>query len=108
MSSGINASGQAVGWFWAPGTVRHACLYSNGARTDLGTLGGSKLRLGHQCQRAGGGLGLDYQPAADYAFLYSNGTMTDLGTLGGGIKWRPTASMTAGRWWAGLVRHRST
>ena len=74
----------------AGNAAQQAFLYSNGAMTSLGTLGGSGTsskatginntgQVVGFSNTAGEGEGnANYQ-----AFLYSNGTMTNLGTLGG-------------------------
>jgi len=85
-ASGINASGQVVGYSTPAGSgYPHAFLYSGGAMQDLGTLGGTKS---YACAINDAGLITGYSSCAgtfqfQHAFLYSGGTMQDLGTLGG-------------------------
>lgn len=75
----INASGQVVGNAHNSLGDR-AFLYSNGAMTDLGTLGVAPVSSDASGINASGQV---VGTSGGYAFLYSNGTMTDLGTLGG-------------------------
>ena len=83
-ATGINASGQVVGYSYTASGPYHAFLYSNGTMRDLGTLGGgysSADGINASGQVVGGSHitgGVVWN-----AFLYSNGTMQDLGTLGG-------------------------
>ena len=86
----INDSGEIIGQAWQGGLSSggggmRAFISTNGAITDLGTLGGNESsatginNLGQvvgQSRVVGGGLN-------NHAFLYSGGVMTDLGTLGG-------------------------
>jgi probable HAF family extracellular repeat protein len=85
LASGINDSGQIVGWVYlGPGQER-AFSYSSGTISDLGTLGGSSS-LARQVNNAGQIVGESDTVGAfsPHAFLYAGGTMADLGTLGGG------------------------
>jgi probable HAF family extracellular repeat protein len=85
-ASGINKSGQVVGFSYITGdTASHAFLY-NGKMKDLGTLGGSVsgasgINDGLQVV----GFSFITGDTASHAFLYNGSTMKDLGTLGGGI-----------------------
>lgn len=93
---GINDSGQVVGdasdWFDLTSNGNpyvHACLYTNGTTTDLGTLAGADANSHAQAINSDGQI-VGYSDsiaviAGDYvhAFLYSAGTMADLGTLVG-------------------------
>lgn len=75
----ITASGQIVGGHYLSDTVWHA--YSNGAVTDLGTLGGSNS-WAYGINTTGQMVGdSNTASGADHGFIYSNGTMTDLNTL---------------------------
>lgn len=80
---GISSNGQVAGLslnFGIDGLPPRAFLYSNGAMTDLGTLGGDSF--GYGINNAGEVVGrseINSQRSA--AFLYSNGVMTDLNTL---------------------------
>jgi probable HAF family extracellular repeat protein len=84
---GINASGQAVGWSQSsasPGD-QLAFLYSNGAMTNLGTLGGyysHAYGINAGGQVVGWSDLLNSTDPKPHAFLYSGGTMSDLGTIG--------------------------
>lgn len=80
---GINANGQVAGNTRPSFPPPHAFLYSNGAMTDLGTLGGGAMSFGHGINDSGQVVGYSETIKDSHAFLYSNGTMTDLGTLGG-------------------------
>ena len=80
----INSAGQMTGnMTFSTGT--HAVVFSNGALTDLGTLGGTKS-LVNGINALGQIVGESdiSGDIARHAFLYSNGVMSDLGTLGGG------------------------
>jgi probable HAF family extracellular repeat protein len=86
----LNNSGQVVGNNFTccnddGGDIDRGFLYSNGAMTDLGTLGGtysSATAINNNGQIVGwsyltGDTGV-------HAFSYNNGTMTDLGAIPGG------------------------
>ena len=83
-ATGINASGQVVGYAPLTSGDTHAFLYTGGSMTDLGTLGG------HDSEAFGINDGGEvvgeaelFDNARNHAFLYSAGVMTDLGSLGG-------------------------
>jgi len=78
-----------VGWAYAAGNAAtHAFLYSNGAMSDLGTLGGAgSWASGINSNGQVVGYSATAGNAATHAFLYSNGAMSDLGTLGGVGSW---------------------
>ncbi|WP_228370230.1 PKD domain-containing protein [Methylococcus capsulatus] len=81
VASAINNNGQIVGWAKIE-DVRHAFLYSNGAFSDLGTLGGDSS-FGTGVNDAGQVVGYAETGAkTPHAFLYDNGNKIDLGTLG--------------------------
>jgi probable HAF family extracellular repeat protein len=92
-ASAINNFGQVVGFSGTspdPSTRNqdHAFLYSNGAMTDLGTLGGatsyaSAINDGGQIVGRADIPGPNQFVMVHHAFIYSNGQMTDLGALGG-------------------------
>ena len=85
-ATGINASGQVVGYFYTGGGSNgnyHAFLRSNGVMEDLGTLGGNNSLangINDSGQVVGGSSTSSGYP---HAFRYSKKTMQDLGTLGG-------------------------
>src|SRR5271165_3169696 len=86
VAKAINATGQITG---ASGNfnnnVSDIVLYSNGAMTNLGTLGGNS-GIGNGINASGQVAG--YSTAANgtyHAFLASGGTLTDIGDLGGGF-----------------------
>jgi probable HAF family extracellular repeat protein len=82
--SAINSSGQIVGYQSVIGGF-HAALYSNGAVTDFGTLGGT-FSHANAINSSGQIVGAaDRADGVHHAFLYSNGTMSDLGVLPGGL-----------------------
>ncbi len=97
-ATGINNSGQVVGTAWTDVgggcTTYRAFLYSNGAMTDLGSLGSwSSLCPGYSSGSAindnGQVVGESFLNSitGDYydmrVFLYSNGSMVNIGALGG-------------------------
>jgi probable HAF family extracellular repeat protein len=83
-AAGINDAGQVVGIWSAPGGASRAFLYSGGAMTDLGTLGGTaSVAVGINASGQIAGSAKLAGDVAFHAFRYSGGTMTDLGTLGG-------------------------
>jgi len=70
----VNVSGQVVGGHYFSDTVWHAISYTNGAPTDLGTLGGSNS-WAYGINSAGLIVGDAYTASgADHAFLYSSRT----------------------------------
>lgn len=82
----INDAGVMVGdgEDWATGAT-HAFMYSGGAMTDLGTLGGGDYSSAQGINAAGDIVGTALDASTIYhAFLYSGGVMHDIGTLGGG------------------------
>ncbi len=92
-ATGINASGQVVGFSdsstfdnGGPNT-ENAFLYSNGKMTDLGTLPGESDSIAYAINGSGQVVGESspdqYGNDGSHAFLYSNGQMIDLGTPAG-------------------------
>ena len=80
-ATGINASGQVVGYSYTAGNAAElAFLYSGGVLTNLGTLGGSQSAAS-AINNAGQVVGQAYTTgnASADAFLYSAGVMIDLG-----------------------------
>jgi len=78
-ATGINASGEVIGVGDNAASDERAFVYSNGVKTDLGTLGGPNAVAGAINDN---GLIVGYSQTAsdaDHVFSYSNGTMTDLG-----------------------------
>jgi probable HAF family extracellular repeat protein len=81
VASAVNNEGQIVGWAKV-GDSKHAFLYSGGAFSDLGTLGG-EFSVGTAINDAGQAVG--YAETANkvqHAVLYDNGNKLDLGALG--------------------------
>ncbi len=90
-ATGINASGQAVGYSEPPGgtcwlgtnNICHAFLYSGGVMKDLGTLGGnesSAIGIADDGTVAGNSyIASGY--ANSHAFVYQGLSLRDLGTL---------------------------
>ena len=84
--SGINDAGMMAGTLGISGVGYHACVYSNGTLTDLGTTGGADSEataINDSGQVVGWSNPAPGQGSED-AFLYGNGTMTDLDALLGG------------------------
>src|SRR5258708_5239624 len=80
----INVRGEITGWAYSNSTVSNVFLYSNGAMTNLGTLGGT-TGVGNGINKSGQVAGYSTTASGTYrAFLTSGGTMTDIGDLGGG------------------------
>jgi probable HAF family extracellular repeat protein len=80
----INLSGAISGWAYSNSTVADVFLYSNGAMTNLGTLGGT-TGIGNGINLSGQVAGYSTNASGTYrAFLSSGGTLTDIGDLGGG------------------------
>jgi probable HAF family extracellular repeat protein len=87
-ATGINNLGQVSGYsigFDGPANHYHAWLYSNGALTRLGTLGGPQSQA-FGVNDSGQVIGTSTTATSGLtrAFLYTNGSMQDLGDLGGG------------------------
>jgi probable HAF family extracellular repeat protein len=81
VGTGINASGEVVGYSTLPGdAVWHAFLYSGGAMKDLGTLGGAGYSFANAINDSGEITG----SSNGHVFLYSSGQMKDLGIIGTG------------------------
>ena len=81
-ATAINAAGHVAGYSTTATGAYHAFLYSNGAMTDLGPLGGQSYGLAmNESDQVTGYL----RPATGdfHAFLYGNGAMTDAGTPSG-------------------------
>ncbi|RSZ59251.1 DUF3466 family protein [Massilia atriviolacea] len=85
LATAINDGGQIAGQY-LDSTSYRAFLYSGGASTDLGTLGGN-FAYAAGINNAGHVVGVsaldDSTPWLAHAFLYADGRMSDLGTLGG-------------------------
>ena len=81
-ASGINTSGQIVGWSnLADNATTHAFLYSGGVMRDLGSLGGSSDAFGiNDNGQIVGYSGLAGNTTT-HAFIYSGGVMSDLNAL---------------------------
>ncbi len=80
-ASGVNASGEVVGWAHTASGCYHAFLWQDGVMQDLGTFGGSYSwarginALGHVVGYA------DTASGGSHAFLWENGVMYDLNDL---------------------------
>jgi probable HAF family extracellular repeat protein len=79
-ATGINASGQIVGYSGTADVSNHAFLYSNGIMTDLGTLGGNSSAA-TAINSHGEVVGYADSASGTHAFLYFNGVMIDLDSL---------------------------
>jgi len=81
--SGMNDSGQVVGWAKDASGYDHAFLWQNGSMQDLGTLGGNRS-YAHYINNSGQVVGSAEDASGNlHAFLWESGSMQDLGTLGG-------------------------
>jgi probable HAF family extracellular repeat protein len=81
-ATGINASGQVVGYADDASGGGKAFLYQNGTMTSLGTLPGDIYSTAWGINASGQVVGVSGY-FTDHAFLYSNGAMTDLSALTG-------------------------
>jgi probable HAF family extracellular repeat protein len=81
--TGINNSGQVVGYFAPSAGGQHAFLFTSAGFLDLGTLGGLASRAAgiNDAGVVVGAAGTAF--GATHAFSYTSGGMVDLGTLGG-------------------------
>lgn len=84
IGNGINNAGQITGLSDTSSGATHAFLYTNGQRTDLGTLGGH-ISEGADINNAGQVTGSAETSDLVRAFLYTNGQMMDLGALDDGF-----------------------
>ncbi|HWE93209.1 MAG TPA: hypothetical protein VG269_04480 [Tepidisphaeraceae bacterium] len=84
-ATGINNSGQVVGYFGVNGD-NHAFLYSGGTVQTLDALPGDNINGASRINSSGqviGTSGVLGDPNVNHAFLYSAGQLQALGTLGG-------------------------
>src|SRR5258708_18569948 len=80
----INLTAEITGWAYSSSTVSDVFLYSNGAMTNLGTLGGPS-GIGNGINKSGQVAGYSTNSSGTYrAFLASGGSITDIGAPGGG------------------------
>ncbi len=80
-ATGINDNGQITGVGTINGQGR-AYLFSSGAITNLGNLGGPGTSIAQSLNNSGQVVGIASASSTEgHAFLYSGGVMTDLGTL---------------------------
>jgi probable HAF family extracellular repeat protein len=80
----LNANGLTTGYFFNSESSQRVFIWSNGAATDLGTLGGS-FSAANAINRAGTVVGFSALPLDSefHAFRTDGVSLTDLGTLGG-------------------------
>jgi probable HAF family extracellular repeat protein len=78
VATSVNNSGQAVGYSYINDIDRHAFLYSKGAMTDIGSLGGYSAAIAINDRGMIVGSASDPSSGRIHAFLYANGVMTDL------------------------------
>jgi len=79
---GINNNGQITGRATTASGYYHAFLYSGGAMTDLGNLGGDTFSQAYGINSNGQVVGeAATASGVDHAFLYNGGAMVDLNTL---------------------------
>src|SRR5712671_3985436 len=81
-ATGINASGQIVGWYFTAGPVRHGFVYSGGSYTALddpsaGSMVGQGT-LANGINATGQIVGSYTNNSGSHGFLYSGGTYTTL------------------------------
>jgi probable HAF family extracellular repeat protein len=85
-ATGINDSGEVVGYGWPNGAVDHAFLYTGGEMRDLGTIGGQRFDTSTALgiNNAGQVVGNSTTENGEQtnAFLYSNGVMVNIGPAG--------------------------
>jgi len=85
LAKSVNTAGQVTGSAGTTNTnLSEVFLYSNGAMSSLGTLGGSS-GIGNAINASGQVAGYSQNASKTYrAFLSSGGSMKDIGDLGGG------------------------
>lgn len=85
VATDVNGAGQVTGWSYDSNQRQLAFFYSNGAMTNIGTLGGMYSYPSAGINAVGTVAGYAYTAnnAAYRAFIFKNGQLTDLGTLGG-------------------------
>ncbi|MBC2736574.1 MAG: PEP-CTERM sorting domain-containing protein [Desulfobacteraceae bacterium] len=83
-ATGINDTGQVVGFSRTEDGKTHGFYYENGSMIDLGTLGGNSS-YAYDINNNNQIVGKSYLEGVNqwHAFLYENNEMIDLGTLGG-------------------------
>jgi probable HAF family extracellular repeat protein len=82
-ATSVNNRGQAVGYSYVDGEMRHAFLYSNGVMTDIGSNGGYSGALGINEAGEVVGFASDTPFGIAHAFVYSNGVTTVINPFGG-------------------------
>jgi probable HAF family extracellular repeat protein len=91
-ASGINDSGQVVGWATDASGDQQAFLYSGGVMTGLGVLPGGTKSWATSVNASGQVAGYATTSSGGFeAFVYTGGTMTGLGFLPGGTSSTATA-----------------
>ncbi|WP_298236572.1 hypothetical protein [uncultured Azohydromonas sp.] len=75
----INNKGAVAGYYYNTSSIARAFLYSNGERSDLGTLGGDfSIAYGINSKNEVVGTSSNGAAFTSKAFLYSNGAMVDI------------------------------
>jgi probable HAF family extracellular repeat protein len=101
---GVSDSGRAAGNYFGIGGQRRGFVWSGGALSDIGTLGGIAQALAVNSAGTAVGYSVDAQ-GRQRAVRFAGGVLTDLGTLHNGVNAAATGINTAG-WVIGMSEMR--